>query len=559
VSGAGRRPATWWTLGVVAAVALTCSTGGAVATLPAGGPAAVASCTVSPSTVEGGDAVTLDASASQDASIVEFDVEGDGTYDRQDSTDFVITVSYSSAGTYQPTVRARNGSTDTSGCGTVTVEANDPPDAALTVDPDPVEPGQSVTLDASESSDPDGSIVEYRWDLDGDGTVDTTTGSPTTSTSFSQAGDHDVAVTVVDGEGATDAGTTTVTVRANRPPSAALTGSPSTAETGETVSLDAGGSTDSDGSISEYRWDLDGDGTVERTTSAPTASTSFGQSGEYDVAVTVVDDDGATDVATWTVTVAANEPPVVSLAASPAPAVPGQTVQLDASGSSDPDGSIVTYRWDTDGDASVERTTSGALVSTQYGQSGTYAVSVTVEDDEGATATTVHELAVRSPAASCEADPTTVGPTEAVTLEASGSPSPDTVDFDVDGDGAFDVTGQSSRTHTTSYDQAGTYEPRVRVHVGGQSATATCDALSVDAGGDGAATTAADDDGAAAITLNQATTTTADHDTTRTATTARGEDEGEAGLPLAPVGVVGALVAVLAALWYVRDGTDGEE
>jgi len=546
------------TVAVVAVVLLTVGTGAALATLPASDPAATAACTADPMSVEPGDAVTLDASSSQ-ATSVEFDVDGDGSYDRRDTTDFVVTVTYSISGTYQPTVRASDGSTDTTGCGTVTVSSNDPPEAALTANPDRAEPGQSVTLDASGSSDPDGSLVEYRWDLDGDGTVDTTTGSPTTSTSFTQAGDHNVGVTVLDGDGATDTATTTVAVQANQAPSAALTGSPSTAGTGETVSLDASGSTDADGSIPEYRWDRDGDGTVERTTSSPTASTSFGQSGEYDVAVTVVDDDGATDAATWTVTVAANEPPVVSLAASPAPAVPGQTVQLDASGSSDPDGSIVTYRWDTDGDGSVEQTTSGALVSTQYGQSGTYPVSVTIEDDEGATATTVHELTVRSPTASCEADPTTVGPTEAVTLEVSGSPSPDTVDFDVDGDGAFDVTGQSSRTHTTSYDQAGTYEPRVRVHVGGQSATATCDALSVDAGGNGAATAAADDDGAAASTLNQATTTTADQDTTRTATTARGEDEGEAGLPLAPVGVVGALVAVLAVLWYVRVGTDGEE
>ena len=547
-------PGSIGTLAVVAVVVLIVGTGAAVATLPASDPAATAACTADPTTVAPGESVTLDASSSQ-ATSVEFDVDGDGTYDRQDSTDFVVTVSYSSAGTYQPTVRATDGSTDTTGCGTVTVESNDPPDAAVTADPDPAEPGQSVTLDAAGSSDPDGSIVEYRWDVDGDGTVDTTTGSPTTSTSFGQAGDHDVGVTVVDGDGATDTATTTVTVQANQAPSAALTGSPSTAEAGESVSLDASGSTDSDGSIAEYRWDLDDDGTVEQTTSSPTASTSFGQSGDYDLAVTVVDDDGATDAATWTVTVAANEPPVVSVTASPQPAVPGQTVQFDASASSDADGSIVTFRWDTDGDGSVEQTTNGPLVSTQYGQSGTYAVSLTVEDDEGATATTVRELTVRSPTASCEADPTTVGPTEAVTLDASGSPSPDTVDFDVDGDGTDDVTGRSTLTHTTSYDKAGTYEPRVRVHVGSQSATATCDTITVDAGGDSAATAAADQ---ATTTANQATTTTADQATTGTATTAQGADEGEAGLPLAPIGVVGALLAALAVLWYVRVGTDGE-
>ena len=69
--------------------------------------------------------------------------------------------------------------------------------------------------------------------------------------------------------------------------------------------------------------------------------------------------------------------------------VSGTTVTLDASGSSDPDGSIRSYVWDfSDG-----TTAAGARVTHTYRESGTYTPAVVVTDDGGtdgfATAETV--------------------------------------------------------------------------------------------------------------------------------------------------------------------------
>jgi glucose/arabinose dehydrogenase/uncharacterized beta-barrel protein YwiB (DUF1934 family) len=63
-------------------------------------------------------------------------------------------------------------------------------------------------------------------------------------------------------------------------------------------------STDSDGQITQYEWDFDGDGTFEETTTSVDIEHTFESAGEYDVTLRVTDDDGATDTVTETVSVA---------------------------------------------------------------------------------------------------------------------------------------------------------------------------------------------------------------------------------------------------------------
>ena len=71
-------------------------------------------------------------------------------------------------------------------------------------------------------------------------------------------------------------------------PSAALAASSRSPVAGTEVTLNASGSADNEG-ISEYRWDPDGDGTIETVTNDSTLRTTFDRSGTYDARVTVVD------------------------------------------------------------------------------------------------------------------------------------------------------------------------------------------------------------------------------------------------------------------------------
>jgi len=157
--------------------------------------------------------------------------------------------------------------------------------------------------------------------------------------------------------------------------------------TGATCSFDGSGSSDSDGAIQAYGWDF-GDGT---SGAGQTAEHAYAEPGSYAVKLTVTDDDGATGTASKTVTV---EPPPPPPNNSPtggfAVSCAGLDCSLDAGTSSDSDGTIQAYGWDF-GDG-----TSGAGQTAEhtYAEPGTYTVTLTVSDDDGATDTRSEAIAL---------------------------------------------------------------------------------------------------------------------------------------------------------------------
>jgi hypothetical protein len=107
---------------------------------------------------------------------------------------------------------------------------------------------------------------------------------------------------------------------------------------------------------------------------------------------------------------------------------PDTTVTLDASGSTDPYGEIVSYEWSVSGETLTGQTTSLALEDP-----GTYTVELTVTNDAGETDVVTGTLVVSDPASTDDAPNTAAaaegaadgaGPTESVDRETFGAVPP---------------------------------------------------------------------------------------------------------------------------------------
>ena len=323
---------------------------------------------------------TFDASGSADpdGSVASYSWNfGDGTT----GTGATPSHTYTATGTYTValTVTDNGGATTTVSHPVSVTAPNVVPTAAFgtTVS------GVQVTVDGSGSTDTDGTIVSYAWDF-GDGTTGTGVTPPTHT--YGADGTYTISLTVTDNSGATGAVTHGVSVSAvNDPPVAAFISTVN----GLTANLDAGGSTDPDGSIASYAWDF-GDST---TGTGSTASHAYAADGTYTVVLTVTDDAGATGTATHDVTVATppNVPPTASFTSSSS----GLTASVNGSGSTDPDGTVVGYAWNL-GDGA---TATGSAASHTYSAGGTFPVTLTVTDDDGATGAVTKSVTVIDPAA----------------------------------------------------------------------------------------------------------------------------------------------------------------
>lgn len=318
-------------------------------------------------------AVNFDATGSKDpdGTVASYAwLFGDGTT----GTGVKPSHTYAAAGSYTVTLTVTDNDGASAGASSsVAPVANIAPVAAFTA----AVSKHMVSLDASSSSDADGTLASYAWDF-GDGT---TGAGNVTSHTYTAAGSFVITLTVTDNDGATGSANRTVVSSDNQPPVAVF----STSVNKLVVSVDATGSSDPDGTIASYAWDF-GDGA---TAAGITATHTYAAAGPFIVTLTVTDNDGATGQVTHTVTVVANQAPSAAFTQTAANLVVG----FDGSSSADPDGSIASYAW-TFGDGT---TGTGIKPSHTYGAPGTFQVTLVVTDNQGATGSTTTSVTVTGP------------------------------------------------------------------------------------------------------------------------------------------------------------------
>ena len=233
-----------------------------------------------------------------------------------------------------------------------------------------------VQFDAANST---GDIASYQW-VFGDGGT-TSQASPTHI--FSTEGSYVVNLTVSDGDGNLSEDSLTINVTAstgtNTSPTAVITSSSAIGKAPFQVTLDASGSTDTDGQIVSYQWDL-GDG---NSAEGVQINHTYAIAGTYNPTVTVTDNGGLSDSASTPIIVesssSTNTPPIADIKASATIGPPPLKVIFDAGNSSDVDGSVVSYYWDF-GDGS---TGSGKTTDHTFEQAGEYTIELIVVDDAG--------------------------------------------------------------------------------------------------------------------------------------------------------------------------------
>jgi outer membrane autotransporter protein len=213
------------------------------------------------------------------------------------------------------------------------------------------QPGELVTLSGSASSDPDGTITSYRWS----NTANQTLANGPTPTLRLNDGLQTVTLTVTDNTGATSTDTVDVRITApatNQLPVANAGSDAVIADTdnqaGENVTLDGTSSRDPDGTIATYQWFI-GSNTLLATGAQPTIRLPDGR---HTLQLRVTDNAGgvASDTVEITIgTLNAATTPVANAGidriAPDTNQVEGETITLDASASTDPDGTIASYQW----------------------------------------------------------------------------------------------------------------------------------------------------------------------------------------------------------------------
>ena len=153
------------------------------------------------------------------------------------------------------------------------------------------------------------------------------------------------------------------------------------------VDFDGSDSIAIDSNIVSYDWDFD-DGNVG---SGATISHAFTDSGSFDVVLTITDDEGNSESATYQLEVYNPIQPYFTFTGDSQPAP--TTVDFDGSATYDVSGNITDYSWSY-GDGDYESTGLSPYTSHEYTVDGYYNVILTVTDDLGYINTYQHSVVI---------------------------------------------------------------------------------------------------------------------------------------------------------------------
>ena len=252
--------------------------------------------------------------------------------------------------------------------------------------------GSTVTLDGSNSRDPDGKPITYLWTLRNKPAGSAATLSSTTAAlptfNADKVGVYVAYLVVNDGTKDSNTAFVTITTAEQSAAPVANAGSNQNVSINTTVTLDGSFSSDANRDPLVYTWKLEsipsGSTAALSSTSAVRPTFTADIAGSYVASLTVSDGSQISNFATVTVTASAvNSAPTARIGAL-APVAAGKTITLDGGTSSDPDRDPLTYTWvlisqPTGSNVSLS-STSIAKPTLQVSTAGNYVASLVVND-----------------------------------------------------------------------------------------------------------------------------------------------------------------------------------
>jgi WD40 repeat protein len=341
--------------------------------------APIALFTIMPSQGQAPLTVNLDASYSKDidGSIVNYEWAVDGQLKTSGNP---TTYTFADAGTYMMTLTVMDNKRLRASTQQIinVISPNQPPQAYFTLTPSQGQAPLTIDLNASDSEDTDGSIVSYEWLVNGQklsGLIAKTT--------LTAPGEYPLVLTIKDNQGLTAETQQIVKVIApNQAPQAHFTMKPSQGQVPFLVTLDASGSEDTDGSITDYEWLVNGQKLLGMMT-----STTLTTAGEYPIILTVTDNQGLSTNIQQSVSVTPNQTSTDFLTIKPSQEQTPYAVTLETSHL--PETKIVKNE--------CQPTTFGNSATYAFTNAGEYVMKFLVPDNKNLTASTQQAINENSP------------------------------------------------------------------------------------------------------------------------------------------------------------------